>query len=409
MIPSPEAKNLLTAMTAAGVFFLGSIDLKGGPNNTDAYAQSPVPEYSAPPISDKVLRCAGEVVTIVGTDGKDRIYGTPGNDVIHAGDGDDTVIAGAGNDKVCGGGGNDKLSGTGGDDRLFGDSGDDELSGGSGDDRLSGGSGDDNINDGKGNDESHGGPGDDYLRSGSGRDSLNGGAGDDQLEGRDKDTLNGNNGVDLCEGASKKLCETNRGLKLIPGSTNTVGSGKVVTYVVMAERGLASIKPKEAAKEIDEILAHPEGWTKSGVVGFKRVSQTSKAKVTFKISTPKKTDSLCQQGRVYGTNSKVSCRTSNGTKSSINLNADRFYGAVKHWPKTLTGKRNISTYRYYLVGHEMGHVFKFGENNNSVCTRKGGLAPLMQQQTKYFLGCEPNFFPLASEIDTLRGRYHVNR
>jgi Ca2+-binding RTX toxin-like protein len=412
MGPSPEIRRgLVTGMA----ILTASIGASQEVYKSNAYGQSPAPpvtpEYPVPTPPNQqpdVLKCAGKVVTIAGTKGADRIYGTPRDDVIHAGDGDDVVFAGAGNDYVCGGNGNDTVSGMGGKDKLYGNSGDDELSGSSGNDRLSGGSGEDTHDDGNGNDMVYGGPGDDYSESGSGSDIIRGGAGDDELRGNHRDTLNGNIGVDFCYGVNPKnkiSCSTNRGLKLIPGTTNAVGSGKIITYVVKAERGLASVKPKEAAKEIDEILAHPDGWTRSGVVGFKRVSKTSKAKVTFKISSPKKTDSLCRQGGVFGTNSRVSCRTGN----SINLNSDRWKEAVGHWPVTSTGKKNVSTYRYYLAQHEMGHFLGFGENNNSVCTRKGGPAPIMQQQTKFFLGCKPNFFPLASEIDTLKGRYRVNR
>lgn len=408
MGPLTGMRKGLVAGVASLAFMVGSPERL---STVDAFAQSPVPaapEYpvpSQPPADNQVLKCGGLVVTIVGTDGDDRIYGTPGDDVIDARGGNDTVIAGAGGDTVCGGDGNDKLSGTSGDDELYGGSGDDELSGGSGNDRLSGGNGDDTIRDGNGNDTVFGGSGDDYLDSDRGNDWLSGGSGDDQLDGRNNDKLNGNSGADLCQGVMSRYkysCETNRSLKLVPGSTSTVGSGKIIKYVVKVERGLASIKPKESAEEIDEILANPQGWISSGVVGFKRVSNTSKANVTFKISTPAKTDALCRKGGIPDTRGKVSCRTAN----SININGDRWAGAVKHWPNTPTGKKNIATYRSYLAGHEMGHFLGFGENNNSICTRKkSGLSPLMQQQTKYLLGCKANFYPLPSEVNTLRARY----
>src|SRR5687768_14359288 len=47
--------------------------------------------------------CFGQPATIVGTDGKDRIYGTPGPDVIVAGDGADSIEARGGDDLVCAG------------------------------------------------------------------------------------------------------------------------------------------------------------------------------------------------------------------------------------------------------------------------------------------------------------------
>ena len=69
--------------------------------------------------------CRGSAVTILGTEGADRIEGTGGPDVID------------------GLGGDDVISGRGGDDTICGDSGRDRIDGGAGDDTCDGGAGDD--------------------------------------------------------------------------------------------------------------------------------------------------------------------------------------------------------------------------------------------------------------------------
>lgn len=86
-------------------------------------------------------KCAGKKVTILGTNGKDKLRGTKKHDVISAGKGKDTVKGLKGNDLICGGKGKDKLVGGPGKDTLLGQQGNDKLFGGPGKDTLKGGPG----------------------------------------------------------------------------------------------------------------------------------------------------------------------------------------------------------------------------------------------------------------------------
>ena len=52
-------------------------------------------------------QCGGEQVTLLGTDGPDRLVGTPGADVIWGGPGNDIIRGGGGDDVVCAGAGAD--------------------------------------------------------------------------------------------------------------------------------------------------------------------------------------------------------------------------------------------------------------------------------------------------------------
>jgi uncharacterized repeat protein (TIGR01451 family) len=119
------------------------------------------------------IKCAGEAVTILGTDGPDTLVGTFANDVIRADDGDDVIYGFGGGDIICGGTGTDKIrSGRGNDevlggpgsDFIRGKRGDDGLHGDEGRDRIRGGRGDDLVSGGHGFDRCHGGPGLDALR-----------------------------------------------------------------------------------------------------------------------------------------------------------------------------------------------------------------------------------------------------
>jgi|EndMetStandDraft_8_1072994.scaffolds.fasta_scaffold281717_2 Ca2+-binding RTX toxin-like protein len=84
-------------------------------------------EATAQPAETPTLICQGQVVTIVGTPGDDRITGTAGADVIMTVGGDDIVFAGAGDDVVCAGDGADTVHGGAGSDLLRGEAGADRL------------------------------------------------------------------------------------------------------------------------------------------------------------------------------------------------------------------------------------------------------------------------------------------
>ncbi|MGH2677673.1 MAG: hypothetical protein ACRDHB_04855 [Actinomycetota bacterium] len=77
-------------------------------------------------------RCQGRLVTVLGSEGKDRLKGTSGPDVILALSGNDRVSSAGGKDRVCAGKKNDKVKGQGGTDRLLGEGGKDLLVGGGG-------------------------------------------------------------------------------------------------------------------------------------------------------------------------------------------------------------------------------------------------------------------------------------
>lgn len=116
----------------------------------------------------------GDLCTIKGTPGNDRLRGTPSADVI------------------CGFAGRDRLFGLAGDDVIRGAQGRDEIIGGPGSDRLKGGAQGDLVRGSSGGDRIWGNSGHDELRGGIGDDDL------DAVDGDGGDLLRGQRGADTC-------------------------------------------------------------------------------------------------------------------------------------------------------------------------------------------------------------------
>jgi RTX calcium-binding nonapeptide repeat (4 copies) len=100
----------------------------------------------------QVLAPAAMALTIIGTEGDDKIFGSrqddrikalAGNDTVHAFGGDDQVHAGQGDDRVGGYDGADDLRGKAGNDRVRAGDGRDRVAAGPGADAISGGDGHD--------------------------------------------------------------------------------------------------------------------------------------------------------------------------------------------------------------------------------------------------------------------------
>lgn len=117
------------------------------------------------------IKCAGQVVTILGTLGPDTIVGTAGDDVILADDGDDLVFGFRGRDVICAGTGSDVVRSGSGNDLVIAGPGSDFVRGRRGDDSLRGNRGRDRLRGGGGDDLLAGQKGFDRCRGGAGRDT----------------------------------------------------------------------------------------------------------------------------------------------------------------------------------------------------------------------------------------------
>lgn len=216
---------------------------------------------------DAPPRCDGEVPTIVGTDGPDRIEGTAGDDVIVALGGNDVVFGRGGDDVICGGAGRDRLIGGAGRDVLAGEAGRDTLRGGPGADLIGGGTA---------GDRSSGGPGNDVLIDEAGNDLLRGGKGADLLDGGPgRDRCSGDSGYDAvgsgCEvgrwDAAVRIVDVDGVVIRFVGESSTVppAGGTVMISVLMADRdagptmclGSFTLRPGCSGPVIDGLTMSP--------------------------------------------------------------------------------------------------------------------------------------------------------
>jgi hypothetical protein len=168
---------------------------------------------------------------------------------------------------------------------------------------------------------------------------------------------------------------------VVPGETAIAGPGTVWEFRIAIEEGLA-VDAACFASEVLRILNDPRGWGAEGALTFRKVDTTTPSPdFTLYLTSPAATDALCAPvptGGIY------SCR--NGSR--VVLNFWRWQNGASPFAGDMT------TYRQYLVNHEVGHRLGHG---HTVCATAGSSAPVMQQQTKFVAPCVPNGWPLASE------------
>lgn len=148
---------------------------------------------------------------------------------------------------------------------------------------------------------------------------------------------------------------------VVPGSGPAVGTGPLRTYAVEVEDGI-TVDEQAFASFVDATLADPRGWTAKGERSVQRVS--GPASVRIRLTSQQTARAVCG----YEIPVDVSCRNGN----LVFLSAARWFrGAVAFLP-------DLTSYRRYMVNHEVGHAFGQGHRP---CEAAGGPAPVMMQQT----------------------------
>lgn len=149
---------------------------------------------------------------------------------------------------------------------------------------------------------------------------------------------------------------------VVQGAGVVVGTGGPVrTYAVEVEDGV-TVDEQAFSAFVDATLTDPRGWTARGAFSVRRVS--GPASVRIRLASQQTARAVCG----FEIPVDVSCRDGN----FVVLNAARWFrGAVAFLP-------DLTSYRRYMVNHEVGHAF--GQNHRA-CEVAGGPAPVMMQQT----------------------------
>ncbi|MFJ6353765.1 DUF3152 domain-containing protein [Streptomyces sp. NPDC092046] len=153
--------------------------------------------------------------------------------------------------------------------------------------------------------------------------------------------------------------------------------GALRRYRVQVEDGV-DVSAREAAAEIQRILAHPRGWAAHGRGRFQLVS--GEADFVIRIATPATADKLCLENGL-DTHGELNCETTAGVVVNLRrwmLGSPTFAGAP-------------AEYRHLIINHEVGH--EIGIRDHLGCPGPGRPAPVMMQQIKGLNGCRSNAYP----------------
>jgi hypothetical protein len=172
--------------------------------------------------------------------------------------------------------------------------------------------------------------------------------------------------------------------RTVGGHQSAPGTGAVVRYRVDVERGLP-LDAELFARAVHTTLNDDRSWGHGGTRTFERVSSGD---VDFAISlaSPATTAKWCAKSGLDTTVDNVSCDSA--ATERVMINAYRWAQGAR----TFGGE--MLAYRQMLINHEVGHRLGRGHED---CTRQGGLAPVMMQQTKFLatdgVTCRPNAWP----------------
>tara|TARA_B100001248_G_C27309126_1_gene420996 strand:+ start:45 stop:992 length:948 start_codon:yes stop_codon:yes gene_type:complete len=138
------------------------------------------------------------------------------------------------------------------------------------------------------------------------------------------------------------------------------------------------------SKMIIGILNDSRGWSTIEDRVF-QIVDSENADFNIVFAKPETVDELCYP---LQTNGIYSCRN----EKNVVINMFRWLSGAKDFGT------DLSTYRIYLINHEVGHFLGWGHSD---CPSDNALAPVMMQQSKSTDGCLPNGWPIYERIKLL--------
>ncbi|MFF9807539.1 DUF3152 domain-containing protein [Streptomyces coeruleorubidus] len=170
----------------------------------------------------------------------------------------------------------------------------------------------------------------------------------------------------------------------VPGIAEGPGVGQKFTYRVDVEQGLG-LDAELFAEAVQKTLNDQRSWAHNGARTFERI-YSGKPDFVITLASPGTTADWCAKSGLDTTVDNVSCDSA--ATERVMINAYRWaQGSETYGDK-------IHAYRQMLINHEVGHRLGYG---HVTCDKDGGLAPVMQQQTKFLdhdgIRCRANPWP----------------
>ncbi|GIE96186.1 DUF3152 domain-containing protein [Paractinoplanes rishiriensis] len=156
-------------------------------------------------------------------------------------------------------------------------------------------------------------------------------------------------------------------------------AGPIRRFRVVVEQPVSADAAADFADEVNRALGDPRSWIHTRKFRLQRVPMSAKAEFTVFLASARSSEEMCRKGGLE-TDGYTSCRLS----EQVIINDDRWVGSVRGYGAPL------STYRQYVINHEVGHQFGHGHES---CLGKGRRAPVMMQQTYGLKGCLANPWP----------------